>query len=192
MSVGFALLDDTCHFQYLRVGRCWHCVLSFLSTHITPSILELVGAGTGGHGAASNRSHMEIAVIWCVLTCRISDEELDSDPAANLLTSASEEAQKVARNEGKVRLTKACADSLRMLWLLWHAVLFAMATMHSKLQAAPLILCDYDDTNIPICNGMVLDTWFSSAASIVFYSCSCVHALEDVACLLVEALSVCM
>ncbi|KAL0025379.1 hypothetical protein WJX79_002218 [Trebouxia sp. C0005] len=32
---------------------------------------------------------------------RISDEELDSDPAANLLTSASEEAQKVARNEGK-------------------------------------------------------------------------------------------
>ncbi|DBB05026.1 TPA: hypothetical protein ACH3X3_010296 [Trebouxia sp. C0006] len=32
---------------------------------------------------------------------RISDEELDNDPAANLLTSASEEAQKVARNEGK-------------------------------------------------------------------------------------------
>lgn len=32
---------------------------------------------------------------------RISDEELDKDPAANLLTSASEEAQKVARNEGK-------------------------------------------------------------------------------------------
>lgn len=32
----------------------------------------------------------------------ISDEELDKDPAANLLTSASEEAQKVARNEGKV------------------------------------------------------------------------------------------
>ena len=36
--------------------------------------------------------------------CRIGDAELEDDPAANLLTSASEEAQKVARNEGKVRL----------------------------------------------------------------------------------------
>ncbi len=44
-------------------------------------------------------------MIPCVLICRISDEELDKDPAANLLTSASEEAQKVARNEGKVRVT---------------------------------------------------------------------------------------
>lgn len=34
----------------------------------------------------------------------MTDAELDSDPAANLLISASEEAQKVARNEGKVRL----------------------------------------------------------------------------------------
>ena len=34
--------------------------------------------------------------------CRVSDSDLSSDPAANLLTSASEEAQKVARNEGKV------------------------------------------------------------------------------------------
>lgn len=32
---------------------------------------------------------------------RIGDAELEHDPAANLLTSASEEAQKVARNEGK-------------------------------------------------------------------------------------------
>lgn len=38
------------------------------------------------------------------VSCRVSDSELDSDPAANLLTSASEEAQKVARNEGKVIL----------------------------------------------------------------------------------------
>ena len=35
--------------------------------------------------------------------CRMTNSELDSDPAANLLVSASEEAQKVARNEGKVR-----------------------------------------------------------------------------------------
>jgi len=48
---------------------------------------------------------------------------LDNDPAANLLTSASEEAQKVARNEGKVRVRQACADSLRMLWLLWQLCL---------------------------------------------------------------------
>ena len=43
-------------------------------------------------------------------TChyRITDEDLESDPAANLLTSASEEAQKVARNEGKVRLLDLC------------------------------------------------------------------------------------
>ena len=34
--------------------------------------------------------------------CRIEDAELERDPAAKLLTSASEEAQKVARNEGKV------------------------------------------------------------------------------------------
>lgn len=32
----------------------------------------------------------------------MSDAELNSDSAANLLISASEEAQKVARNEGKV------------------------------------------------------------------------------------------
>lgn len=32
----------------------------------------------------------------------MSDSELDKDAAANVLTSASEEAQKVARNEGKV------------------------------------------------------------------------------------------
>eukprot|EP00798_Chlamydomonas_sp_ICE-L_P007848 gene7848-1054_t len=32
---------------------------------------------------------------------RISDEELESDPAAGLLTSSSEEAQKVARNQGE-------------------------------------------------------------------------------------------
>ena len=31
---------------------------------------------------------------------RISDEELESDPAAGLLTEASEEGQKVARNKG--------------------------------------------------------------------------------------------
>ncbi len=31
---------------------------------------------------------------------RVSDEELESDPAANLLTDASEEGQKVARNKG--------------------------------------------------------------------------------------------
>ncbi len=31
---------------------------------------------------------------------RISDEELEADPAAGLLAQASEEAQKVARNEG--------------------------------------------------------------------------------------------
>ena len=37
-----------------------------------------------------------------LVSCRVSDSELSSDPAANLLTSASEEAQKVARNEGKV------------------------------------------------------------------------------------------
>ena len=37
------------------------------------------------------------------ICCRVSDSELDKDPAANLLTSASEEAQKVARNEGKVQ-----------------------------------------------------------------------------------------
>lgn len=36
------------------------------------------------------------------ICCRVSDSELDKDAAANLLTSASEEAQKVARNEGKV------------------------------------------------------------------------------------------
>ncbi len=63
--------------------------------------------------------------MWCVLIYRISDEELDNDPAANLLTSASEEAQKVARNEGKVRPINACSDSLRMLW---RALLFAMAS----------------------------------------------------------------
>ncbi len=32
---------------------------------------------------------------------RISDEELESDPAAALLTQGTEEGQKVARNEGK-------------------------------------------------------------------------------------------
>jgi len=68
-------------------------------------VARLVGAGTGGQEAASEPSHTGIAVIPCVLICRISDEELDKDPAANLLTSASEEAQKVARNEGKVRVT---------------------------------------------------------------------------------------
>ena len=31
---------------------------------------------------------------------RISDEELESDPAAGLLTESSEEGQKVARNKG--------------------------------------------------------------------------------------------
>ena len=41
-------------------------------------------------------------------SCRIGDAELEQDPAANLLTSASEEAQKVARNEGKVAFIKAC------------------------------------------------------------------------------------
>ena len=40
--------------------------------------------------------------LWCSVSCRLSDSELDKDPAANLLISASEEAQKVARNEGKV------------------------------------------------------------------------------------------
>ena len=34
---------------------------------------------------------------------RVSEEELANDPAAQQLTSASEEAQKVARNEGSVR-----------------------------------------------------------------------------------------
>jgi tRNA (guanine-N7-)-methyltransferase len=32
---------------------------------------------------------------------RVSDEELESDPAAGLLTQASEEGQKVARNQGR-------------------------------------------------------------------------------------------
>jgi tRNA (guanine-N7-)-methyltransferase len=32
---------------------------------------------------------------------RISDEELESDPASKLLTDASEEGQKVARNKGE-------------------------------------------------------------------------------------------
>ena len=80
------------------------CALPLSTTHITANILQLVDAGTGGHGAAPALSHTGIAVIRCVLICRISDEELDNDPAANLLTSASEEAQKVARNEGKVRV----------------------------------------------------------------------------------------
>lgn len=43
-------------------------------------------------------------MCYVMCRCRVSDAELDSDPAANLLTSASEEAQKVARNEGKVIL----------------------------------------------------------------------------------------
>lgn len=33
---------------------------------------------------------------------RISDEELEGDPAAGLLTEATEEGQKVARNNGEV------------------------------------------------------------------------------------------
>ena len=64
-------------------------------------------------------------MIWFALLCRMSDEELDKDPAANLLTSASEEAQKVARNEGKVRPMYACSDLLRTVRLLWCALLFA-------------------------------------------------------------------
>ena len=36
---------------------------------------------------------------------RISDKELEADPAADLLTSATEEGQKVARNLGEVNLT---------------------------------------------------------------------------------------
>lgn len=32
---------------------------------------------------------------------RVSDEELENDPAANLLTESSEEGQKVARNSGQ-------------------------------------------------------------------------------------------
>lgn len=47
--------------------------------------------------------HPTVDLLRNVL-CRVSDSELDCDPAANLLTSASEEAQKVARNEGKVIL----------------------------------------------------------------------------------------
>ncbi len=35
---------------------------------------------------------------------RVSDEELESDPAACLLASATEEGQKVARNSGQVRI----------------------------------------------------------------------------------------
>ena len=42
--------------------------------------------------------------------CRVSEEELASDPAAQQLTSASEEAQKVARNEGSV---SACSPPLQ-------------------------------------------------------------------------------
>jgi len=34
---------------------------------------------------------------------RLSDEELEGDPAAGLLTEATEEGQKVARNNGEVR-----------------------------------------------------------------------------------------
>lgn len=50
----------------------------------------------------------------CMLHCRIADSELEQDPAANLLTSASEEAQKVARNEGKVRSQLICSESCLM------------------------------------------------------------------------------
>lgn len=46
-------------------------------------------------------SNSGMYLLWYV-ACRVTDSELSSDPAANLLTSASEEAQKVARNEGKV------------------------------------------------------------------------------------------
>ena len=54
--------------------------------------------------------------------CRVSEEELASDPAAQQLTSASEEAQKVARNEGSVRacvhlpFQDCCAFIVSLLW----------------------------------------------------------------------------
>ena len=50
-----------------------------------------------------------------LVSCRVSDSELSSDPAANLLTSASEEAQKVARNEGKVIQHELTSEHLTAL-----------------------------------------------------------------------------
>lgn len=55
-----------------------------------------------------------VYLLWYV-SCRVSDSELGSDPAANLLTSASEEAQKVARNEGKVIQLEVTSEHLTAL-----------------------------------------------------------------------------
>ena len=106
-------------------------------------------------------------VIWCMLICRISDEELDNDPAANLLTSASEEAQKVARNEGKVRPTKACSDPLRILWLLWRALLLAMASSQfSNAGSDSFTLYEYDDTDIQIAMRLLLTHNFNQQQAV--------------------------
>ena len=45
---------------------------------------------------------------------RLSDEELESDPAACLLASATEEGQKVARNSGQVSVIAALPSKLHL------------------------------------------------------------------------------
>lgn len=58
------------------------------------------------------RQHLAAHPLFRVL----SDEELESDPAAGLLTEATEEAQKVARNSGQ---TWRCVVERRGNEMLW-------------------------------------------------------------------------
>ena len=82
-----------------------------------------------------------LSVCNAMCHCRVSASELDIDPAANLLTSASEEAQKVARNEGKVIL-----HDTNQLFTAWAAtqlcscMLFSMQLPGVAVPAAPLFV----------------------------------------------------
>ena len=53
---------------------------------------------------ADAHAHVQAKLDEHPLFERISDKELEADPAADLLTSATEEGQKVARNLGEVNL----------------------------------------------------------------------------------------